>query len=89
MLLLEMGSRSVAERVEVSTLPDLVGRLREARERRGWSQAAVAGRLMVVHTTVSNWERGTVPPPAGLLIAWCRLLGLPLWAIPEDKEGGS
>lgn len=88
---LDLCSRDVpmAEPVEVSTLPDLAGRLREAREALGLTQQDVAEVLFVVHSTVSNWERGAAAPPLGLSIGWCRLVGLPLWVVPENREGGS
>ncbi len=71
--------------VLVSTMPDLVSVLRRAREQRGLSQADVAEALRVTHTSVSHWERGAYRPAAGLLIGWARVVGMPLWLIPEER----
>jgi DNA-binding XRE family transcriptional regulator len=67
----------------VSTMPELVLVLRRAREERGLSQADVAEALFVAHTSVSHWERGACRPAAGLLICWARVVGMPLWLVPE------
>lgn len=76
----------MAGRMPVSTLPDLVERLRQARHERGLTQRDVAEALRVDHSSVSHWEIGLARPTAGGLIAWARLVGMPLWAIPDREE---
>lgn len=77
------------ERLLVSTLPELVAVLRRARVGRGMSQRQAAEALFVEHSTVSHWELGACRPTAGGLIAWARLVGMPLWAVPEREAAGS
>lgn len=71
--------------LRVSTLAQLVGVLKRARLARGWSQRDVAEQLGMHPTAVHNWEAGLNWPRAGVLVAWCRLLGMPLWAIAEGE----
>ena len=56
----------------------LGGRLRTAREARGWSVAQLAGRVGVTVTTVARWERDRSRPRLRQLEAVARALGLPL-----------
>lgn len=76
----------MTEPILVSTMPALAAVLREAREARGLSQDAVARRLFVHNTAVSNWECCRVRPVSGLLIAWARVVGMPLWMVPESRD---
>lgn len=48
---------------KLSRRREIVGdRIREARERKGWLQKELAGRVHVEPQTVSNWERGVTTP---------------------------
>lgn len=51
--------------------------IREARERRGWTQQELADALSSSTTSVSNWERQNTRPNVEDTNALCRLLGIP------------
>jgi transcriptional regulator with XRE-family HTH domain len=54
---------------------EIVGdRIREARERKGWLQKELAGRVHVEPQTVSNWERGVTTPDLDKLAILAREL---------------
>lgn len=89
MLLFKTGSLSVSRRILVSTSAQLVELLREARLRRGWTKTQVAEALGVDDSAVGGWEKGRHRPGVVILLAWARLVGVGLWAIPEDQESGS
>lgn len=51
--------------------------IREARERRGWTQQELADALSSSTTSISNWERQNTRPSIEDTNALCRLLGIP------------
>lgn len=64
---------------------ELVGRLKRAREARGWTQAEAAQRLGVSQGYVSLLESGARPVPARLASSLCRVLELPPTLLPEEE----
>lgn len=63
------------------------GRLRQLRERRGWSQAEVAERINMLRTSVSNIEAGRQRPPIHVLYQLCVLLDAELkQVLPSNAE---
>jgi putative transcriptional regulator len=63
-------------------------RLRELREARGWTQAALADRLDVSRQTVNALETGRYDPSLPLAFRIARLFGEPIEAIfePDDRS---
>ena len=61
-------------------------RVRELRERRGWSQGELADRLEVSRQTVNALETGKYDPSLPLAFRIARLFGQPIESlfIPED-----
>jgi len=51
-------------------------RIRQARERLGWSQADLARRMHVAQPTVSGWEAGKKSPRVRILARLAALLGV-------------
>ncbi len=60
-------------------------RLRELRERMGWSQAALAERLEVSRQTVNALETGKYDPSLPLAFRIARLFGEPIERIFIDE----
>lgn len=52
--------------------------IREARERRGWTQQELADALATSTTSISNWERQNTRPSVEDTNALCRILGIPV-----------
>jgi putative transcriptional regulator len=61
-------------------------RLRELRDQRGWTQAALADRLGVSRQTVNALETGRYDPSLPLAFRIARLFGTPIEAVfsPDD-----
>ncbi|MBF4462996.1 helix-turn-helix domain-containing protein [Rathayibacter sp. VKM Ac-2878] len=64
-------------------------RLRELRRASGLSLKAVAGRLGISVSAVSQIERGAMQPSVGRLIALVEVLGVPLAAVFGQEAPGS
>ncbi len=60
-------------------------RLRQLREQRGWSQAALAERLEVSRQTVNALETGKYDPSLPLAFRIARLFGQPIESIFIDE----
>ena len=60
-------------------------RLRQLREQRGWSQAALAERLDVSRQTVNALETGKYDPSLPLAFRIARLFGQPIESIFIDE----
>ena len=60
-------------------------RLRQLREQRGWSQAALAERLEVSRQTVNALETGKYDPSLPLAVRIARLFGQPIESIFIDE----
>jgi transcriptional regulator with XRE-family HTH domain len=58
------------------TMAMLNGRLRAAREKRGWTQAGVAEQLGTTNVAVNRWEAGTVTPSRYYREKLCTLYGV-------------
>lgn len=54
----------------------LESRIKEARERLGWSQADLARRMHVAQPTVSGWEAGKKSPRVRILARLAGILGV-------------
>ena len=52
--------------------------LRDARQTRGLTMAALAEQTGVSAVSIYNWESGIVRPRAGNLVALCKALKLPI-----------
>jgi transcriptional regulator with XRE-family HTH domain len=63
-------------------------RLRDLRERLGWSQAQMAQRLRINHSSVSRIEAGT-QNASGPVIALIELLEAEASAIQSDTRGAA
>jgi transcriptional regulator with XRE-family HTH domain len=50
--------------------------IRQARERRGWTQLQVAIQLGLTPVTIYNWERGKTEPRVSQFRQLARLLGI-------------
>jgi putative transcriptional regulator len=61
-------------------------RLRQLREARGWTQAALADRLDVSRQTVNALETGRYDPSLPLAFRLARLFDQPIEAIFEPEE---
>ena len=55
--------------LEVGGMPSLGERVRELRQRRGWSQQQLAEKVGVRQKQISSYERGTNTPSAEILIS--------------------
>ncbi len=53
------------------TMNKLGERIKQLRESLVLSQAEFAGKLGVCRTTIQNWERGDIPPPANYIAHLC------------------
>ncbi len=62
-------------------------RLRELRDARGWSQAALAEQLDVSRQTVNALETGKYDPSLPLAFRIARLFGEPIESIFINEEG--
>lgn len=60
-------------------------RLRELRDARGWSQAALAERLDVSRQTVNALETGKYDPSLPLAFRIARLFGEPIESIFQEE----
>jgi len=60
--------------------------IRDARERRGWTQAQLAGALGKDPKTVRNWESGRTAMPRGIIAAIEDVLGISLRGDGEMTE---
>ncbi len=67
----------------------LVGaRVRQARERKGWTQEQMAERLSVGPETVSRYETGAIPLSLTMLVRVAGALGVePVSLLPAPKKG--
>lgn len=54
----------------------LESRIRQARERLGWSQADLARRMHVAQPTVSSWEAGKKSPRVKIMARLAGILGV-------------
>jgi putative transcriptional regulator len=61
-------------------------RLRQLREARGWTQAALADRLEVSRQTVNALETGRYDPSLPLAFRLARLFDQPIEAIFDPEE---
>ena len=68
---------------------DVGDRLREARERQGLSQRALARRAGVTNATISMIERGQISPSVASLRKLLEALGLSLGAFFADEPNGA
>lgn len=57
-------------------MADLKDRIRDLREREGWSQKELADRLEVAPTTLANWEQGRRKPELSRFIAMLDIFGV-------------
>lgn len=64
----------------------LGARLRELRQQAGLPARAVAGRLGISTSAVSQIERGVLRPSVSRLIAYTNAIGVPLAAVFEDDR---
>jgi putative transcriptional regulator len=60
-------------------------RLRELREAQGWSQGALAERLLVSRQTINALETGKYDPSLPLAFKIARLFSLPIESIFTDN----
>ena len=58
------------------TIDQLGKRMREVRERRGYTQTAAARLCDVAKQSLSNWELGVTPPSLSHLIHWCAVMDI-------------
>ncbi len=63
--------------------------IREARERRGWTQQELADALSSSTTSISNWERQNTRPSIEDTNALCRLLGELGSQVLDEVHGSS
>ena len=62
-------------------------RLREAREKRGFSQEGAAEALGTTQSTMSKWERNAQDPGTGKLAEMARLYGVSVdWLLTEHED---
>lgn len=57
---------------------ELGARIKEGRERIGWTQRGLARRLDVTHAAVNSWEQGYVLPRFEIALALARIMGFAL-----------
>ena len=67
-------------------LPDACQRVRETREKMGWSQAELAGRLDVSRQAVNAIETGKHDPSLPLAFRIARLFDKPIEEIFDDEH---
>jgi putative transcriptional regulator len=65
----------------------MLSRVRELRERRGWSQGELAERLEVSRQTINAIETGKYDPSLPLAFRLARLFGEPIEAIFQPADG--
>lgn len=76
-------------RVRVVTAADLGALVREARERRGWTQTALGARVGASRFWVAEFERGKAGAELGLALRAVRAVGLHLTAdVPAQRAAG-
>lgn len=68
---------------------DIGSRIKEERERLGFSQAAFAGIAEATRNSQLNWEKGTAAPNAQVLFAWSKIGVDVLYIITGQRIGGS
>lgn len=62
-------------------MPELANRLREARERRSWTQAQLAQTIGVSRKTVNTVENGVFVPSTVIALKLAAALGKPVEAL--------
>jgi transcriptional regulator with XRE-family HTH domain len=67
----------------------LGGRIKKARQQRGWYQRELASAVHVQPQTISNWERGVSAPGLAYLALLARALEVPISALLDDADSGT
>lgn len=63
-------------------------RIKTAREKIGWSQRELGEKVGKDRKTITNYETGVTDPPAGVLVAMSRAIGVsPRWLLTGEEEG--
>jgi transcriptional regulator with XRE-family HTH domain len=73
----------------VETDNSMSGRIKEARQARGWSQQELAERVSVSQPTIVHWEQGTHTPRHLALARLADALGVSRHWLQSDKESPS
>jgi len=69
-------------------LRDVGARVRQARERKGWTQEQVAEKLGIGPETVSRYETGAIPLSLTMLVRVAGALGIePVSLLPAPRKG--
>lgn len=65
---------------------DLAKKLKEAREKAGYSQQEVAGKLNISRQSISRWENGWSCPDVENLILLCQLYKISMDDLVDNKN---